>query len=136
MSGKIYEKVLKGLSLTRDMVFTSNSVLCRPPDNRDPEPFEIVRCGKYLDAQIKIVCPEIIVTFGAHAGRVMLGEDLVTISKNHGKILKSKKYNIDVFPLYHPAYIGAYSPIAKRQEFKNDIKYLKKILIERNIINE
>lgn len=134
-SGKIYERVLKELGLKRENVFTSNTVLCRPPNNRDPEPFEIVRCSKYLDAQIKIVNPNIIVTFGAHAGRAILGEDLGTITKSHGRIMKSKKYNVDIFPLYHPAYIGAYASISKRQEFKQDIKFLKKLLTERDLTN-
>jgi DNA polymerase len=125
-SGKIYEKVLKALDLTRDDVYTTNTVLCRPPKNRDPEPWEVHKCKTYLKQQLGIVDPKIVVTFGRFAAQVMLGPFKIT--KEHGQLRKSDQFGVNVFPLYHPAYIGAYASKDKREEFKVDIKELKQIL--------
>lgn len=66
-SGKMYEKVLKALGLTRDDVYTTNTVLCRPPNNRDPEPWEVRKCRGFLERQIELVSPKLVVTFGRFA---------------------------------------------------------------------
>jgi len=124
-SGRVYEKVLKYLNLTRDDVFTSNLVLCRPPENRDPEIYEREICSQYLNRQIELVGPKLIVTFGRLAAERLLGRIKITI--DHGKLRRSEFYDVDVFPLYHPAYISAYAPLDRRTEFNKDIKQLKEI---------
>jgi DNA polymerase len=126
-SGKIYEKLLSKLGLSRDDVYTTNVVMCRPPKNRDPEPWEIHKCRKYLRRQLEVVGPEIVVTFGRFAAQYMLG-NFGKITQEHGKIKRSDNFGVNVFPLYHPAYIGAYAPKSKREEFKQDVEKLKKIL--------
>lgn len=125
-SGKVYEGILKHLSLTRDDVFTSNVVLCRPPGNRDPEPYEVKRCSQYLERQIKLVQPKLIVTFGRFAAQAFVNNFKIT--KDHGKIQRSEKYGINIFPVYHPAYYASYSSRARKEEFKQDIQKLKKIV--------
>ena len=126
-SGKIYEKLLEELGMNRNDVYTTNVVLCRPPKNRDPEPWEIHKCKRFLETQLRIINPKIVVTFGRFAAQYMLG-GFGKITEEHGKIKYSKVFDVDVFPLYHPAYIGAYAPKEKRQEFRDDIKLLKKIV--------
>ena len=125
-SGNIYEKVLAYLELSRDKVYATNIVLCRPPKNRDPEPWEVHRCKPYFIRQVGLVDPKIIVAFGRFAAQALLGP--IKITRDHGKLARSDKFGVDVFPLYHPAYIGAYATKEKRAEFKEDIKVLKEIL--------
>ena len=128
VSGKVYENILKFIGLTRDEVYTTNVVLCRPPGNRDPELYEVKKCRPYFESQIQLVNPKLIVTFGRFAAQAFLNN--VKITKDHGKIIRSKKYDVNVFPIYHPAYYKAYASAKKRKEFKEDINKLK-ILVEK-----
>jgi len=125
-SGKVYEKILSALDLTREDVYTTNVVLCRPPKNRDPELWEIHKCRNYLKRQIEIVQPKLVVTFGRFAAQAFINDFKIT--RDHGKLKKSEVFSVNVFPVYHPAYIAAYATEDKRQEFKEDIKTLKNIL--------
>lgn len=125
-SGKIYEKLLKALGLSRETVYTTNIVLCRPPKNRDPEPWEVHKCKPYFVKQIQLVEPKLVVTFGRFAAQTMLGGFKIT--KEHGKLRRSDAFDVDVFPLYHPAYVGAYAPQDKREEFREDVRRLKTII--------
>jgi len=132
-SGKKYEEVLRELGLTREQVYTTNSTHCRPPQNRDPLPWESLKCLEYIKREICLINPEIIVTFGRFAALTFL--DSFKMTKDHGKLQVSTKFKeTSVFPLFHPAYIMAYAPHEKREQFKQDIKALKNILIERKII--
>lgn len=126
VSGKVYESLLAKLNLTRNDVFTSNVLVCRPPENRDPEVFEIEICSSFLRRQIELVNPKLIVSFGRFSSQYLLGK--IKITQDHGKIHHSKKFNVDVFPLYHPAYISAYATQERRDEFKEDVKVLKNII--------
>jgi len=125
-SGKLYEKVLDHLGLTRDEVYTTNTVLCRPPKNRDPELWEVHKCKSFFKRQLELVEPKIVVTFGRFAAQAMLGS--VKITRDHGQLMRSEQFGVDVFPLYHPAYVAAYAPKEKKLEFKEDVKKLKKLL--------
>lgn len=125
-SGLIYEKVLAHLGVDRSKVYTTNTVLCRPPDNADPLPYQVFHCSSYLDRQIQLINPKLIVTFGRFAALSFLTNFKITV--DHGKVRKSEKYNVDIFPLYHPAYVGAYAPADKRLEFKQDLNKLKGII--------
>lgn len=126
VSGKLYEQVLDYLGLTRDQVYTTNTVACRPPGNRDPELWELNKCRDYLNRQIQLVQPKLVITFGRFAAQVFLNN--VKITKDHGKLQKSASFNVDVFPLVHPAYVQAYAPLKQREAFKQDIKVLKGIV--------
>jgi DNA polymerase len=126
VSGKVYENILKHIGLTRDDVYTTNVVLCRPPNNRDPELYEVKKCQPYLERQIKLVEPKLIVTFGRFAAQAFVNNFKIT--KDHGNIIKSEKYGINIFPVYHPAYYRAYASAKRREEFKVDINKLKRIV--------
>ena len=98
-AGRYLEELLDSIGFSRNDVYITNMVKCRPPNNRDPFPGEVQACSKYLDVQIKLVLPKVIVTLGRHSlGKFLPGE---TISKNHGK--PRQIGNLIVYPIYHPA---------------------------------
>jgi DNA polymerase len=71
-AGQLLDKVIAACGLKRGDVFIGNILKCRPPENRDPRPDEIISCLPYLQRQIEIINPEIIVALGAHAARTLL----------------------------------------------------------------
>jgi uracil-DNA glycosylase family 4 len=104
-AGDLLVKFLATLRWRRDEVFITNIVKCRPPDNRDPEPDEIAACAPYLQRQLEILDPALIVTLGRHSlGRFMPGS---RISQSHGTVRPvdpaTGAANALVFAMYHPA---------------------------------
>src|SRR5215211_9416920 len=99
-SGKFLDELLAQAGVTRADVFITNVVKCRPPGNRDPQPIEVETCtSNYLDNQIKIVNPSIIVTLGRHSlNKFLPGAKITEI---HGQMQKVGKYF--VIPMFHPA---------------------------------
>lgn len=98
-AGQFLEGLLASISKSRDQVFIANMVKCRPPENRDPLPAEISACSKYLDRQIELVNPRLIVTLGRFSlGRFFPGESM---SRARGKVReKDGRY---IYPVMHPA---------------------------------
>src|SRR3989344_4133378 len=100
-SGKFLDEMLESVELDRDKVFITNTVKCRPPGNRDPEDDEKTTCRPYLERQIELIAPKVIVCLGRHAAASLLpGQP--SISAIHGKALK-RPNGIVYLPLYHPA---------------------------------
>jgi uracil-DNA glycosylase len=99
-SGKFLDQLLAEAGLTRADVWITNVVKCRPPENRDPEMSEIETCTtNYLDQQIKIVNPSIIVTLGRHSMSRFIPDAKIT--QIHGQMQKiGKRF---VIPMFHPA---------------------------------
>jgi DNA polymerase len=98
-AGRFLEELLAGVGLTRQQVFICNVVKCRPPGNRDPLPEEIDACSKYLEAQIRLINPRIIVTLGRFSmTRFFPG---ARISAIHGKARQLGGRT--VVAMYHPA---------------------------------
>ena len=98
-AGKFLDELLGHAGLHREEVFITNVVKCRPPGNRDPEPDELGACSAYLDEQIRIIDPLVIVTLGRFSMARYFSS--VRISDIHGK-----PTNIDgrvIIPMYHPA---------------------------------
>jgi uracil-DNA glycosylase len=126
-SGAIYEKMLASLGLTRSDVYTTNIVACHSFNNQEPLPYQIIKCRGHLDSQLELVAPKLVITFGRFAASVFIPTDF-KMTKNHGQVLHSKAFDVDIFPLYHPAYIAAYCSLARREEFKQDVVALKRIL--------
>ena len=109
-AGQLLEQLLGQVGMQRKDVYITNMVKCRPTDNRDPFPGEIQACSKYLDRQIELVQPKVIVTLGRHSlGRFFPKE---TISKARGRARNVG--DVTVFPVYHPA-------AALRQQSLKDI---------------
>jgi DNA polymerase len=99
-SGKFLDELLAQAGVTRADVWITNVVKCRPPGNRDPEMVEIETCTtNYLDQQIKIVNPSIIVTLGRHSMSRFIPDAKIT--QIHGQMQKiGKRY---IIPMFHPA---------------------------------
>ena len=98
-AGQFLEQLLDSIGLNRSGVFIANMVKCRPPNNRDPFPEELQACSKYLDKQIELINPLLIVTLGRFSlSRFFPGE---TMGMARGKLRQYK--NRYIFPIMHPA---------------------------------
>jgi uracil-DNA glycosylase len=121
-AGKILTEALEHAGLSRDDVFITNVVKCRPPNNRIPLEEEKNSCQQYLIGELDIVKPKIICILGNTAYGSILGGDSIT--KNRGKIIKKNDHLY--FLTIHPAAV-IYTPDLK-QVLKDDIKTLFKTL--------
>lgn len=123
-SGNFLSSLLEKAGLTREEVFITNVVKCRPPSNRDPLPDEIHACSEYLDRQIAAIDPEVIVTLGRFSmSRFFPGE---RISKIHGQA--QERGGRLIVPMYHPA--AALHQGALRSVIEEDFGKLPKYLAE------
>ncbi len=137
-AGKFLTLLIESIGLTRDKVYITNVVKDRPPENRDPTPEEIALYSPFLDRQVQIIQPRVIVTLGRHSmGYVMrrydLDLELEPISKIHGKSFQTVYFDADSNPqpvtivtLYHPA--SALYNGGMRDIHKKDFEVLKKFL--------
>ncbi len=126
-AGQLLESLLASINLTRADVFITNVVKCRPPQNRDPEPLEIDTCTKlYLERQLILLKPKVIVTLGRHALAYFLPESF-RISKVHGRPFR--RHHRIILPLYHPAAALYQTSLADtlRQDFRLIPRILNKI---------
>jgi len=116
-AGKLMDKALQGLGITREELYIANIVKCRPPNNRNPEKDEALACREYLELQIKLVNPEIIVLLGSVALKNILGEEY-GITSSRGKWIEKdgRKY----LPTFHPA--ALLRDESKKIDFWNDLK--------------
>jgi len=126
-AGKFLDEMLEMISLKREDVYIANVVKCRPPNNRDPLPEEAEACWPWLERQIKIINPKLIVTLGRHSlERFLPGQK---ISQIHGKALRRAvpKMGIRIFyALYHPA--AALYNGSMREVLIKDFKKIPKVL--------
>ena len=99
MSGKILDELLEHVKLSREEIFITNTILCKPPKNRNPSKDEVANCSSRLDELIKIIKPKLIVTIGNFATkRIIKKTEIKTI---HGQ--KFQYEGITVIPVIHPA---------------------------------
>ncbi len=123
-AGQLLNKIIEAMKLTRDSVYISNVVKCRPPNNRVPLPTESDTCKKILlFKEIDIIQPTVICTLGSTATQALLGND-VKITKARG-IFHTYK-NIAVMPTYHPAYLLR-NPDAKKIVWEDMKKIMAKL---------
>jgi len=104
-AGQYLEELLASIGMTREDVYITNVVKCRPPQNRDPLPDEIEACRPYLDRQIELIHPKLIVTLGRFSMNLFMPE--AQISQVHGRPRKIQ--GIVYYPIYHPA-AGLHQP--------------------------
>ena len=98
-AGKFLDELLESIALRRQDVYITNMVKCRPPESRDPLPGEIRACQPYLDKQLGLISPKVLVTLGRFSfAKLFPGE---AISRARGKPRTWR--DITVFPMYHPA---------------------------------
>ena len=113
-AGKILDKLLKEVNLSREEIYITNVLKCHPPKNRNPLPEEINSCIGYLYAQIKIIRPEIIITLGKFASKELFSKVRIPFSKisdMHGKTfeIKSSFGMVKIAAVYHPSTV-CYNP--------------------------
>jgi len=98
--GKLLDKFLDAIGLSRSDIYIANMVKCRPPKNRDPKPDEVAKCILYLRKQVKIIKPEIIVCLGRVAACRLISPDF-KVTKQHGEWIE--KGGIKFMGMFHPA---------------------------------
>lgn len=99
-AGELLTKIIQAIELSREQVYIANVVKCRPPGNRDPLPEEASACRGYLDRQIDLVRPRVIVALGRVAAQTLLGTDR-SLGKLRGRWWSVR--GVDVRVTYHPA---------------------------------
>lgn len=139
-AGKVLDSLLSHVGIPRESIYITNIVKDRPPENRDPTTKEIEVYGPFLDRQIEIIKPKVIVTLGRYAmGYIMkkfdLELELEPIGKAHGKSYKAKTLlkdssggdaQIEIVALYHPC-MAVYNP-NNIEMLKKDMEVLKKYI--------
>ncbi len=120
-AGQLLTRMLAAIKLTREEVYITNIVKCRPPENRDPFPEEVQTCLPYLERQIEIVQPLVIVCLGLPALRTLTGTNQ-GISRLRGTFQQYRGY--PVLPTYHPAAVLRFPEKYKRLVW-NDLKMLR-----------
>jgi uracil-DNA glycosylase family 4 len=104
-SGKLLDRLMaQELGLTRSQCYIANVVKCRPPQNRDPAPKEIEACRPYLEGQIELIDPVVIVTLGNFATKLLLGSTR-GIRELRGTVHAHAGGRASLVPTYHPAYV-------------------------------
>lgn len=99
-AGQLMDKVFAALKITREEVYITNIVKCRPPGNRLPTPREVRACHPYLQEQIRLIRPSIIVCLGALASQVLISPQ-IRITRHRGRWVHRK--GIMLMPTFHPA---------------------------------
>jgi len=131
-AGKVLDALLKKIKLPRENVFITNVVKCRPPENRDPKPDEVKTCTSlYLDRQITLIKPKILVTLGRHSTVYILSkagfetEIVEGITQLRGRVYQTRFLNLplSVIPMYHPAAV-LHNP-KYRDALEKDFELLK-----------
>jgi DNA polymerase len=109
-AGKLLERLLEGIGLTRPEVYIANVLKCRPPGNRDPLPDEIEACETHLFRQIELIRPKLVATLGNFATKLLSGKP-AGITRVHGVpqevVLGGSR--VTLYPLFHPA-AALYTP--------------------------
>ena len=129
-AGKFLEELLDSIQMRREEVYICNVIKCRPPNNREPLPNEIETCRPYLDRQIELIRPRLIVTLGRYSMAKFLPK--ASISKIHGK--PTKFGDLLVLPLFHPA--AALHQPKYRSDIEQDILKIPQILAQADGVAE
>ena len=129
-AGQFLDKLLASISLKREQVYITNVVKSRPPANRDPLPTEIVACRKWLDRQIELIHPKMIVTLGRYSMAMFFPGK--SIGKIHGTA--QKRDDVIYYAMYHPA--AALHQQSLRQAIEADMLKIPSFLAEARTMAE
>jgi uracil-DNA glycosylase len=109
-AGKLLDRLLEGIGLTRGDVFVCNVLKCRPPGNRDPLPDEIASCEPHLFRQIELIDPKLVATLGNFATKLLSGRPQgITRVHGHEQEVTLGSRTVSLYPIYHPA-AALYTP--------------------------
>ena len=122
-AGELLNELLGEAGLRRGEVFITNTVKCRPPNNREPMPDEIAACGDYLKGQIAAINPRVLCTLGRPALHTLV-DPAASMSREHG--VPREVDGILFVPLYHPA--AALHRQDLRPQLVADMQKLKQVL--------
>ena len=114
-AGHLLTKIIEAMGTSREKVYVVNTVKCRPPNNRNPEPDEIAACRPFFEEQIRLVKPRVIVTLGTFAAQAVL-ETAEPISQLRGRWHVA--HGARVMPTFHPAFLLR-SPKHKRDVWQD-----------------
>ena len=129
-AGLFLNELITSIGLRREQVYITNVVKCRPPGNRDPLPIEIHTCRHWLDRQIELIRPKMIVTLGRYSMAMFFpGKN---ISKIHGTA--HKQADIIYYAMYHPA--AALHQQSLRQTIEADMLKIPSLLAEAKTVTE
>ena len=129
-AGQFLDQLLTSIGLRREEVYIANVIKCRPPQNREPLPAEIQSCRKWLDLQIEIIRPQMIVTLGRYSlARYFPNE---RIGKIHGR--PRKLGDVLYYPMYHPA--AALHQGSLRRTIEADMLKIPQILAQSGDVPE
>lgn len=114
-AGQLLTKMIQGMGFTRDEVYVTTIVKCRPPEDRRVEPDEVAACRPFVEEQIRAVQPKVIVALGATAAHTLLNttESIVTLRHRWGQW-----EGIPVMPTFHPSYLIK-APAQKRPAWED-----------------
>ncbi len=129
-AGVFLNELINSIGLRREQVYITNVVKCRPPQNRDPLPTEIHTCRQWLDSQIKLINPRMIVTLGRYSMAMFFPGK--SISKIHGTA--RKQGNTIYYAMYHPA--AALHQQSLRETIKADMLKIPSLLTETGAVKE
>ncbi len=124
-AGKLLDAMLAAIDLSREQVYIANILKCRPPDNRDPRPEESSACTPYLERQIELLEPKVILALGRIAAQWLLQSDS-PIGRLRGRKLSFGSPAVPLVASYHPAYLLR-SPAQKAKAWE-DLQLVRQIL--------
>ncbi|HEY7836777.1 MAG TPA: uracil-DNA glycosylase [Solirubrobacteraceae bacterium] len=109
-AGKLLSQLLEEIGLNREAVFIANTLKCRPPGNRDPQPIEIENCRDYLLRQVELIEPSVICSLGNFSTK-LLRADPTGITRLHGQpeVIELGSRAVRLYPIFHPA-AALYTP--------------------------
>jgi DNA polymerase len=123
-AGQLLNSMLLAIGLAREQVFIANVLKCRPPNNRDPKPEEVAQCLPYLERQIALLKPSIMLAVGRIAAQNLLATD-TPIGRLRGQVHAFGAGRIPLVVTYHPAYLLR-SPTEKRKAWE-DLKFARRV---------
>ena len=123
-AGQLLTAMLEAIGCRREEVYITNILKCRPPGNRDPLPAEVASCHDYLERQITLVDPSLILVVGRVAAHNLLQTDL-PIGRLRGQVHHYGKAGIPLVVTYHPAYLLR-SPLEKRKSW-DDLQLAQRV---------
>ena len=133
-AGQLLEKIINAMGMRRSDVFICNILKCRPPGNRDPRPDEIIACLPFLQMQLALIRPEVIVALGAHAARTLLNTNQAIgrlRGRFHDYYFSPDAPPVKLMPTYHPAYLlRNYSPDNRRRVWEDMQKVMADVGLE------
>jgi uracil-DNA glycosylase family 4 len=101
-AGELLDKMIEAMGWSRASVYIANILMCRPPNNRNPQSDEVAACKPFLEAKIRAIAPRVIVALGRPSANTLLGTD-APISALRGKF--HDRHGVKVMPTFHPAYL-------------------------------